>query len=65
VVKDFQSFKILDQFRKVLLVLEVLEFHIFYNVNVFSMWLIGLYLLNFFPINFFYYMSHFVKPTPV
>jgi hypothetical protein len=51
VVKDFEVLKILDQFWKVLWIFKALQLHIFLS-KIFLIQLMGLYFLNFFPINF-------------
>jgi len=52
----------LDQNFKVLWIFKVLKFHIFQGMNVFLMWLICLYPLNYFSHHVFYYMSPFDSP---
>ncbi len=60
--KGLLKILILDQFWKVLWIFKVLKFHIFLIMSVLLMWLIGVYPLNIFLSNVFYYISPFDSP---
>jgi hypothetical protein len=62
VAKEFWKLKFLNQVSKVLWIVKVLQFHIFWGMSVFLMWLISFTLLIFFSSNVFYYISPFDSP---